>query len=217
MTATATKTDTDSPTRSAVLTESTTFEKALRAVFPHASRDKYLPILTGVNMTGDKLVATDRYTMGIARFATDVLPDALAGRDVWISPALCRLILGRKGDPVTHFNEDDGRTRVEFASGFVYDVPSMGSLDVEGMPTYPDLIRHVDGWTPVMASELVFNSEFSSRFAATHFGGHTNAGAALVYEPGKSAAARSKHNQFRVTRSGNDWFVGIVVEMRTAR
>ncbi|WP_291378886.1 hypothetical protein [Demequina sp.] len=204
----------EAPTTTPLVASTTTFVDALRAVFPHASRDKTLPILTGVNMVGDTLVATDRYTMGAARFDLDDLFTVVPEGDVWLSPEFIRLVLGRKGDPLVSLGASDESLCATFESGVVYGVPVAGRLDVGHVADYPNVGRFVAEWQPVRADAIAFNPAFSSRFSNLHFPAGTG-GAPLVYEPGKSRTAQEgAHNQFRVTRGGIDWFVGIVVEIR---
>lgn len=40
-----------------------TIQQAVKAVLPHASKDKMIPVLCAVQLQGDRVIATDRYTL----------------------------------------------------------------------------------------------------------------------------------------------------------
>jgi len=192
------------------LTDETTFENALRAVFAHSSKDLTVPILLGVNMVGGRLYATDRYTLGIARFLPEVVYTA---EEVWLSPQLIRLILSHKDDPMTSLEADDERIKVTFESGIVHKVPVGGALDIQ-VQKFPPVQRLGDDWLPAEAGQLSFDVEFTKKFSNTHIKGDPRA--VLTFEPGRNGDSGRANRMFRARRVGLNWFVGYVVEIRVS-
>ena len=193
------------------ITEGTTFENALRAVSPHLAKNTDVPVLTGVNMVGDRLYATDRYTMGVARFNES---PATAENELWLSPQLIRLILAHKDDPLIELLPYGGnRMRAEFESGIIYDLPVSGHKDIV-VGKFPNLKQITEGWVPAESGRLNFNGEFTKKFSNTHIKGDPRA--PLAFEPGKSSDSPTQNPVFRVRRTGLDWFVGYVVEIRVS-
>lgn len=192
------------------ITDETTFENALRAVFAHSSKDRTLPILTGVNMVGGRLYGTDRYTLGIARFLPKVVH---ATEEAWLSPQLIRLILSHNGDPMTSLEASVDRIKVTFESGIVHEVPIGGALDIQ-VQKFPPVQKLGDNWHPAESGQLSFNGEFTKKFSNTHIKGDTHA--PLTFEPGKASDSERSNGMFRVRRVGLNWFVGYVVEIRVS-
>lgn len=204
-----TKTDTASPTRTvSEAARGITLTTALRAVWPHASRDKSFRLLMGVELAGNRVIATDRYSAGRAEFDPETLTSSGTGDSLWLRPELVKFILANKADPITHLDATLDRITVGFESGTTFGVDALSALDV-GAPTYPNLDRIFTEWkaTPDRAV-LRFTSQYLNRVADTNF----PFGSATYVEIGTSPAAGP---QLRITKGEHPWFTALLAEVRS--
>jgi hypothetical protein len=101
-----------------------TLTEAIKAVAPHASKDKTLPQLTNVRIVNGKVYATDRYTLALVTNPELLNP----ATDVLLSPE------DVKNGVVSIFTDENGST-LTFANGST----KAATVPVAGETDYPDI------------------------------------------------------------------------------
>lgn len=120
--------------------------EAIKAVAPHSSKDKTLPVLTGVMIRGGRVLATDRYTLAIVTMLE--LDPAIT---VWLSPADVKAgVQSVAADLIT------------FTSG-------AAKAPTEAPMAFPAIERLVDDFKPNSSEQITdigFDVAHLSKFAA---------------------------------------------------
>lgn len=186
------------------------FQHALKAVLPHASTDKTLPMLNSVNIDPSGTVrATDRYTLGVSTFTPNENTSSdLYGRTFTLSLADAKTLAKVPGTPVVSF--DDAGATTTPAVTFDYR-PTGGPVytfaTVEG--EYPNLDRLFREVEDAEATETVaLNLTYLARFDAKHLRRSrydNTSGRLTFYGPNKPVLIRF-----------DDHFRGLIVPVRFA-
>ena len=144
------------------------FQHALKAVIPHASADKTLPLLNSVNIDprGGKVRATDRYTLGESTFKPDENTDLPEGT-VTISLADAKTLAKVPGTPVISY----GFSNVHLPT-VTFDYRSTGGPSYTFAAVggeYPNLDRLFSDVADAEPTEAVaLNLTYLARFDAKH-------------------------------------------------
>lgn len=185
------------------------FQHALKAVLPHASTDKTLPLFNGVNIDPSGTVrATDRFTLGESTFTPDENTSSdLYGRTFTLNLADAKTLAKVPGTPVISFDDADATVpAVTFdyrpIGGPTYTFSTVGG-------EYPNLDRLFREVEDAEATETVaLNLTYLARFDAKHLkrGRWSDShGRFTFYGPNKPVLIRFE-----------DHFRGLIVPVRTA-
>jgi hypothetical protein len=163
--------------------------EAIKATAPHATKDKTLPMLTGVQIQNGRTMATDRYTLALV--AVEGLPLDVT---VWLSPE------DVKAGVAAVTNE-----LITFTNGSTKSI-------TEAPGDYPTIERLADGFEPnkgepipAICFDVKHLSKFDSRFFPRAFGLR-----APLFTFGQGP-----NKSVKVTFSNLPEYVGLIVPIRT--
>jgi len=162
--------------------------EAIKAVAPHASKDKLVPVLTGVQIQNGRAMATDRYTLAIV--GVEELDMRL---NLWLSP-------------------EDVKAGVQSVTIDLITFTSGATKPTQDAPgDYPAIERIANGFEPnngtvieTISLDVAHLSKFAAKFLPRSYGLHTP-----VFTFGVSPTKPVK-----VTFSAFPEYVGVVVPIR---
>ena len=179
-----------------------TLKEAIKAVLPHASKDRNLSLLCAVKITGDEVWATDRHTLARGvyvlpkagdsdpTYPDEFLLDAKDAAEVVKYKSEVFSITRDTGSKVT-FNMQNGST-------MMFDT-------IEG--EYPSIGRLIPDGEPVEIGRVGLLSTNLDRFSSKHFPRHASSVALRFQFYGETKPAK-------VTISEAPWYMGLIMPLR---
>jgi hypothetical protein len=176
--------------------------RMLAAVLPSAATEALLPPLNAVHLetgpAGAYAVATDRYTLAVARHADPSPRRDCAQITIPRAAALTMLKLTRRRDPVAALRISGGQATVRIAGGITYKTPG-----IDARYRYPDWRRLLRGLLAApdapAGQPLDLNPAYLARFAAAAADLHVS----IRQIPGQRCRT--------LVITAGDWFAGALM------
>lgn len=142
------------------------FQHALRAVLPHASTDKFTPILNAVQVdTSGTVRASDKYTLGESTFTPHGgEPGTEEPRPVFtLALADAKALAKVPGTPEITLDDSGRYARFSYPSGPAFTFPTVDG----SYPSFEHLFQAAEG-EPVPVDAVLLNLTYLARFDAKH-------------------------------------------------
>jgi len=189
-----------------------TLKEAIKAVLPHASKDRTLSILCAVKITGDEVWATDRHTLARGVY---VLPKA--GDSDPTYPDEFLLDAKDAAEVVKHKSEVFSITR-DTGSKVTFNMQNGSTMmfdTIEG--DYPSIGRLIPDGEPVEIGRVGLLSTHLDRFSSKHFPRH----AFPRHAPHRRSSVALRFQFYgetkpaKVTISEAPWYMGLIMPLRS--
>ncbi|MFF8817838.1 hypothetical protein ACF07D_07565 [Leucobacter sp. NPDC015123] len=147
--------------------------EACAAVLPHASKDDVTPVITTANLEGDRIVATDRYTVGAFTLSQKASGPIMVPRQAldWIARTNPRTLVGHFAGmrPEAYQVRITGLTPGVSGPDLLEEAVMVEIL-LEGKPERMQQFRPVTGTFPPIAERLLDVHEMATEVVPVNLG-----------------------------------------------